>query len=104
MKYPQPHTASYYAASANDKTDFAPLTGSVSADVCVIGAGFTGISTALHLAERGYNVHVVEANKIGWGASGRNGGQMIGGINGEKAMLKHHGPEIAGLLWEMRWA
>jgi len=104
MKYPQPHTGSYYADSANDTTDFAPLNGSVKADVCVIGAGFTGISTALHLAERGYNVHVVEANKVGWGASGRNGGQMIGGIAGEKAMLKHHGSAVAGLLWEMRWA
>jgi len=104
MKCPQPHTGSYYAASVNDISDFAPLSGAVNADVCVIGAGFTGISTALHLAERGYNVHVVEANKVGWGASGRNGGQMIGGIAGEKAMLKHHGPGIAGLLWEMRWA
>jgi glycine/D-amino acid oxidase-like deaminating enzyme len=104
MKQPQSHTGSYYAASVNDTSDFAPLTGSVNADVCVIGAGFTGISTALHLAERGYNVHVVEANKVGWGASGRNGGQMIGGIAGEKVMLKHHGPGIAGLIWEMRWA
>ena len=104
MKFTQSHTGSYYAASVNDKTDFAPLTGSVSADVCVIGAGFTGISTALHLAKRGYDVHVVEANKVGWGASGRNGGQMIGGIAGEKAILKHHGPGIAKLLWDMRWA
>ena len=104
VKYPQPHTGSYYAASVNDKTDFAPLAGSVDADVCVIGAGFTGISTALHLAERGYNVHVVEANKVGWGASGRNGGQMIGGIAGEPAILKHHGPGIAKQIWDMRWA
>jgi len=104
MQYPQPHTSSYYAATANDTIGFAPLVGSVKADVCVIGAGFTGISTALHLAELGYNVHVVEANKVGWGASGRNGGQMIGGIAGEKAMLKYHGPEIARLIWEMRWA
>jgi len=104
MEFPQPHTGSYYAASANAITDYAPLSGSVNADVCVIGAGFTGISTALHLAERGYSVHVVEANKVGWGASGRNGGQMIGGIAGESAILKHHGSAIAGLLWEMRWA
>jgi hypothetical protein len=80
---PEAHTDSYYAATANDVTNFAPLQGEQRADVCVIGAGFTGISTALHLAERGYNVHVVEANKVGWGASGRNGGQMIGGISGE---------------------
>lgn len=104
MNNSRSHTDSYYAASVNDHTDFPPLTGSVSADVCVIGAGFTGISTALHLAERGYDVHVVEANKVGWGASGRNGGQMIGGIAGEKAILKHHGPGIARLLWDMRWA
>ena len=60
----QPHTGSYYAATANEITDFAPLRGDVSADVCVVGAGFTGISTALNLAERGYNVHVIEANKV----------------------------------------
>ena len=82
MEYPQPHTGSYYAASTNDVTDFAPLSGSVNADVCVIGLGFTGVSTALHLAELGYNVHVVEANKVGWGASGRNGSQTTGGIAG----------------------
>lgn len=104
MDYPQPHTASYYAASVNDRREHASLAGSVNADVCIIGAGFTGISTALHLAERGYEVHVVEANKVGWGASGRNGGQMIGGIAGEKAILDYHGPTIAGLLWDMRWA
>ncbi len=98
------HVQSYYAATVNEKTDYAPLAGSVNADVCVIGAGFTGISTALHLAERGYNVHVVEANRVGWGASGRNGGQMIGGIAGEEPILKHHGPGIARLIWDMRWA
>jgi len=65
MLLPQPHTSSYYAASANQHSDHAPLKGDVRADVCVIGAGFTGISTALHLAERGFNVHVVEANKVG---------------------------------------
>jgi len=78
----------------NDVTDFKPLAGEQQADVCVIGAGFTGISTALHLAERGYDVHVVEANRVGWGASGRNGGQMIGGIAGEGNLLRHHGQNI----------
>mgnify|MGYP002525131798 CR=1 FL=1 len=81
----QPHTGSYYAASSNGSTDYAPLTGAKNADVCVIGAGFTGLATALFLAERGYDVHVVEANRVGWGASGRNGGQMIGGISGAAA-------------------
>ncbi len=100
----QPHTASYYAATVNEVTHFAPLRGDASADVCVIGAGFTGISTALHLAERGYNVHVVEANRVGWGASGRNGGQMIGGIAGEKHVAKHHGRDVEELFGELRWA
>ena len=100
----QSHTGSYYAATANEITDFAPLRGEQSADVCVIGAGFTGVSTALHLAERGYDVHVVEANKVGWGASGRNGGQMIGGIAGEGHMAKHHGRDLEDLFGELRWA
>jgi len=95
-----PHTGSYYAATANEKTDFAPLRGDQQADVCVIGAGFTGIATALNLAERGYNVDVVEANKVGWGASGRNGGQMISGIAGEKNFSKNVDDD---LLWDMRW-
>lgn len=100
----QPHTGSYYAATVNHVTDFAPLRGDQSADVCVIGAGFTGISTALHLSERGYNVHVVEANRVGWGASGRNGGQMISGIAGEKHMAKQHGRDIEEMFGELRWA
>ena len=95
-----PHTGSYYAATANELTDFAPLQGEQHADVCVIGAGFTGVATALNLAERGYNVHVIEANKVGWGASGRNGGQMISGVAGEEHFSKHADDE---LLWEMRW-
>ncbi|MGI9235651.1 MAG: NAD(P)/FAD-dependent oxidoreductase [Woeseiaceae bacterium] len=78
---PQKHTNSYYAATANSLTNFAQLSGEQTTDICVIGAGFTGVSTALHLAERGYDVHVVEANRVGWGASGRNGGQLIGEAN-----------------------
>ena len=100
----QNHTGSYYADSVNDVTDFAPLLGEQTADVCVIGAGFTGISTALHLAERGYNVHVVEANKVGWGASGRNGGQIIGGISGENNIAKSLGRDVEEVFSELRWA
>lgn len=100
----QPHTGSYYAASVNEATNYAPLVGEQHADVCVIGAGFTGISTALHLSERGYNVHVVEASKVGWGASGRNGGQIIGGISGEEKLAGAGGPDVEKLLWKMRWA
>ena len=101
---PQPHTGSYYAATLNHETNFAPLRGEQHADVCVIGAGFTGTSTALHLAERGYNVHVVEANKVGWGASGRNGGQLISGISGERTIAKNLGKDVEDVFGELRWA
>jgi gamma-glutamylputrescine oxidase len=98
------HTSSYYAATANEATNYPPLRGACEADVCVVGAGFTGISTALGLAERGYRVHVVEARRVGWGASGRNGGQLIGGIAGEAAIAKHHGRDVEELFGELRWA
>ncbi len=104
MPQAQSHIGSYYAATVNHVTDYAPLRGEQHADVCVIGAGFSGISTALHLAERGYDVRVVEANRVGWGASGRNGGQVIGGISGEAQMAAHLGAEGERILWEMRWA
>lgn len=74
------HTSSYYAAGANWQTDYAPLESTVSTDVAVVGGGFTGVNTALELAERGYEVTLLEARRIAWGATGRNGGQIIGGI------------------------
>jgi len=104
MTNPQAHTGSYYAASVSEVTDFPQLQGAQSADVCVIGAGFTGVSTALHLAERGYKVHVVEANRVGWGASGRNGGQIIGGISGEKHIAKALGRDQEEVFGKLRWA
>ncbi len=99
----QEHTKSYYAATANQHPQYPQLNGSHSADICVIGAGFTGIATALTLAERGYSVTVVEANRVGWGASGRNGGQMICGMAGESKLEKKYGETISDLLWEMKW-
>lgn len=71
---------SYYFATANAVIDRPFLQDSKRVDVCVIGAGFTGINTAIELAERGYSVIVLEAFRVGWGASGRNGGQLIRGI------------------------
>ena len=70
---------SYYAATAPVSFTLDRLEGRETADVCVIGAGFTGLNTAIELADRGYKVVVVEQNRVGWGASGRNGGQVIGG-------------------------
>jgi glycine/D-amino acid oxidase-like deaminating enzyme len=102
MHFAQEHTSSYYAASVNRVTDYPRLKDNLRADVCVIGGGFTGISTALTLSERGYNVCVLEANRIGWGASGRNGGQLIGGISGQHKLIESN-PALADLVWEMRW-
>ncbi|MDX1498324.1 MAG: FAD-binding oxidoreductase [Woeseiaceae bacterium] len=99
----QEHAASYYAATANVRTDYPPLAGSHSVDVCVVGAGFTGIAAALTLAERGYSVAIVEANRVGWGASGRNGGQVISGMSGLAKLAKRHGAGIADMLWDLRW-
>ncbi|MDG1164933.1 MAG: FAD-binding oxidoreductase, partial [Porticoccaceae bacterium] len=104
MTESQQHTGSYYAASRNQLTEYLQLQGDQTADVCVVGAGFTGVSTALHLVERGYKVSLVEANRVGWGASGRNGGQMIGGLSGESAIAKALGAEGEKALWDMRWA
>ncbi|OFZ70437.1 MAG: hypothetical protein A2Z01_00125 [Betaproteobacteria bacterium RBG_16_58_11] len=58
----------------------APLAGRIAADVCVLGGGYAGLSAALDLAERGYSVALLEAQRLGWGASGRNGGQALVGF------------------------
>jgi glycine/D-amino acid oxidase-like deaminating enzyme len=99
----QEHTNSYYAVSVNEVTDYPQLEGACSADICVIGGGFTGVSAALTLAERGFSVALVEGNRIGWGASGRNGGQVINGISGLAKITKRHGEGVAGMVWDLRW-
>ena len=96
----QEHTNSYYAVSVNEVTDYPQLEGACSADICVIGGGFTGVSAALTLAERGFSVALVEGNRIGWGASGRNGGQVINGISGLAKITKRHGEGVAGMVWQ----
>lgn len=102
-EHQQEHTGSYYAASVNALASYPELLGAHKADICVVGAGFTGIATALELAERGYSVAVVEANRVGWGASGRNGGQIICGISGAAKVQKQYGNSIADLMWDLKW-
>ncbi|MFA5950605.1 MAG: FAD-binding oxidoreductase [Hyphomicrobium sp.] len=97
------HIRSYYAATANDQTRYPKLEGTIRADVCVVGGGFSGVATALTLAERGYKVVLLEAKRIGWGASGRNGGQMIAGISGEAAIARQHGEAGRRLLRDIRY-
>ncbi|GAB1622447.1 FAD-binding oxidoreductase [Agarivorans albus] len=73
----QQHTSSYYAASTNNPREFPQLNQDIRCDVCIIGAGFSGLSSALHLAEKGFHVVVLESAKVGFGATGRNGGQVV---------------------------
>ena len=99
------HTTSFYAASANIHTLRPTLKGDLTFDVCVVGAGFSGLSTALHLAEQGHNVAVVEGARIGWGASGRNGGQVVNGLNASlRTINRRYGQDtanfVAGLVME----
>ncbi len=82
------HAPSYYAATANGIDNFQRLDGDATADVCIIGGGYTGLSAALHLSERGRSVILIEANQLGWGASGRNGGQLHSAQRREQSTLE----------------
>ncbi|KFX70746.1 FAD-dependent oxidoreductase [Pseudomonas taeanensis MS-3] len=98
---------SYYSASLNQETDYPTLQGQVSVDVVIIGGGFTGVASAVELAERGLKVAIVESHKIGWGATGRNGGQVTGSLSGDGAMRKQMrnrlGAEVDDFIWQLRW-
>lgn len=93
---------SWYAASADIPAKRAELRGEHTADVCVIGAGFTGLTAALRLAEKGFKVIVLEAHRAGFGASGRNGGQVGTGYNWDQAKLaKKMGDGPARAVWDL---
>lgn len=96
------HTQSYYAATANPSTDRPSLQGDITCDVCIVGAGYTGLSTALHLSENGYKVVVLEGAKVGYGASGRNGGQIVNGYSrGYDKIKARYGEDTARALLNM---
>jgi gamma-glutamylputrescine oxidase len=96
------HTSSWYAASANNKTVRTALQGDQDADICIIGAGFTGLSAALELAEKGFSVIVLEGERIGFGASGRNGGQIVNGYSRDlETIAGRYGQQKAIQLGEM---
>lgn len=93
---------SYYAATASGPAPFPQAAGALSCDVCVVGGGYTGLSTALHLAEKGYDVILLEAHRVGFGASGRNGGQVGTGQRlGQDTLEKMVGTRPARALWDM---
>jgi len=96
------HVDSWYAATARSSPERPPLRGAVGADVAIIGAGYTGLSSALHLARRGYSVVVLEAARAGWGASGRNGGHVGTGQRADQPGLeKLVGRQRARALWDL---
>lgn len=99
---PGQYPTSWYAATATPHEAYPALQGDVKADVCVIGGGYTGLSAALHLAEAGYDVVLLDAQRVGFGASGRNGGQLGSGQRVEQdALEKMLGEAHAAKLWEM---
>ncbi|GAB7530268.1 FAD-binding oxidoreductase [Pseudomonas sp. 3A(2025)] len=98
IAYPQ----SYYAASANPAPERPALQGEIETDVCIIGAGYTGLSSALFLLEHGFKVTVLEAAKVGFGASGRNGGQIVNSYSRDIDVIERSvGADQAQLLGHM---
>ena len=102
---PGQHANSWYAETAGPLPVFPILTGTAKADLCVIGGGYAGLSAALHAAERGLSVVLIEANRVGWGASGRNGGQVGIGPRAEmEAYEKAVGRDDARKVWNIATA
>ncbi len=96
------HAPSWYAATADIKPPLPSLEGGVRADVAVVGGGFTGLSAALHLAEAGARVVLLEANRLGWGASGRNGGQLVTGQRRDQDEIERaYGRDVALRLFAL---
>ena len=98
---------SYYTATLDQNIAWPVLRGQHRVDVAIIGGGFTGVATAVELAEQGLKVAIVESRRIGWGASGRNGGQVTGSLSGDGAMRKQMGKtlgrEVDDFIWHLRW-
>jgi len=97
-QYPE----SYYATTIRERVPVTTLDGSISAAVCIVGGGYTGLSAALHLARRGIDAVVLEQFRIGWGASGRNGGQVHTGQRRNQYWLERHlGKSAAHAMWDV---
>jgi gamma-glutamylputrescine oxidase len=92
------HAKSYYAATAHKQNARPSLSGVKNADVCIIGAGFTGVSAGLELAERGFSVVVLESVRVGFGASGRNGGQIVNGYSRDLDVIAKRYGDAAGSM------
>lgn len=96
------HPNSYYAATANIDQHYPVAEGDITADVCVVGGGYSGLSAALFLARRGYDVVLLEASRVGFGASGRNGGQVsVGQRKDQRVLESQFGQSRAKTLWDI---
>ena len=96
------YPASWYAATATETAPFPALQGDLRADVCIVGGGYTGLSAALHLAEAGMKVVLLDAHRVGFGASGRNGGQLGSGQRMDQEDLEDlMGETEAQKLWHL---
>ncbi len=84
------YIASYYAATINNHSRYPALEEAITCDVCIIGGGFTGLSSALFLIEAGYDVVLLEGARFGWGASGRNGGQVVNSYSRDIDIIEKH--------------
>jgi gamma-glutamylputrescine oxidase len=102
MRLSLPPALSYYAASAPEETPRPALAGEIRADVAIVGGGIAGVSAALHLTKRGYEVALLEANTVGYGASGRSGGQTIFGLAAsQRSLVGEVGAEDARRLFDL---
>lgn len=98
---PEAAVSSYYSATAHAATRWPALAESITCDVCIVGGGIAGCSVALHLAERGFRVALLEARHIGWGASGRSGGQALVGVaSGQSVIERLVGTNSARAVWD----
>jgi len=101
MQRSESHPASYYVATAREMIEYPELDVTERADVCVIGGGFTGVSAALNLAEKGFDVVLLEAERVGFGASGRCGGLIGSGQRKDVLEMEHlYGLERSRVLWD----
>ncbi len=99
---PGQYPPSWYAATSQFLPPFPSFEGTDDTDICIIGAGYTGLSAALHLANQGCAVTLLEAQRVGFGASGRNGGQLGSGQRlDQETLLRWLGPQSADALWDL---
>ena len=98
------YNESWYYATAKGLKSYPRLTEMVIADVCIIGAGYTGLSAAIHLARKGYSVAVLEAHRVGSGASGRNGGVLgMGQRKDQEELEEWLGIDDAKRMWQIAY-